>query len=187
MEKHYKNEMVRQQVENLLELYPYCHIDESGWLLGWNSGKYTEDILLSDIDSIEFLVDKAVLHSEKGTRFGYNEVEFYAMSAVLPYKADVVYTDADKLLKEVTILKASDLKKWLLKLGFKINPKRIIWTKHFGLQFNPRSQIVVLYPFGSSVLDFKEYTLKMLDGITWRLEAGTDTSSISLICERIIR
>ncbi|NBK22875.1 MAG: hypothetical protein EOM68_12695 [Spirochaetia bacterium] len=186
MEKLYKNDEVRQQVEKLLKMYPYCHIENNGLLLAWDSVKYSEDIYLGDIDSIDFHEQTAVLHSLKGTRFGYNEVTFYEKAAVLPHNPDVIYYNNHSHFKDVTILSASELKGALLKLGFRINSQNIIWTQHFGLRFDPNAPVVALYPFGTSTLNFDQYALWMLDGITWSLEAGSGNSFIKLICKKVI-
>jgi hypothetical protein len=77
-----------KDIERLLSEYSYCHV--TGNELLWNCGINSERIKVAHIDSIEFLEDKAVLHSEVGTWMGYTDVEFFADGAVLPAKDDVI-------------------------------------------------------------------------------------------------
>jgi len=78
----YQSNEVRMQVQKLLKLYPYCHFDDSGWQLMWGGpGNVIESVLLSNIDSIDFLADKAILHCNTGTQnFGNTKVEFHKRS-----------------------------------------------------------------------------------------------------------
>jgi hypothetical protein len=81
---------MEKQIAELMNEYKYFNI--SGGALYWRTGKTSERILVSDIDSIEFFTDKAVLKSEKGTDFGYHEVVFTASGAAFTETLDnVVY------------------------------------------------------------------------------------------------
>jgi hypothetical protein len=72
----YQSDDIRMQVEKLLKLYPYCHIDSSEEFLTWKNDNWA--VLLRNIDSIEFFENKAVLHCEKGTMYDeYTLVEFH--------------------------------------------------------------------------------------------------------------
>jgi hypothetical protein len=52
---------MEKQIAELMNEYKYFNI--SGGALYWRTGKTSERILVSDIDSIEFFTDKAVLKS----------------------------------------------------------------------------------------------------------------------------
>lgn len=70
---------VRMDVEKLLKLYPYCHLDDRGEYLCWERtrGSVLGSVLLSDIYLIEFFENKAILHCDEGTLYdGYTEIEF---------------------------------------------------------------------------------------------------------------
>lgn len=81
---------MKKMITQLMNKYKYFNI--SGGVLYWNTGRTSERILVSDIDSIEIFADKAVLKSEKGTEFGYHEVVFTASGASFTETLeDVVY------------------------------------------------------------------------------------------------
>jgi hypothetical protein len=81
---------MEKQIAELMNKYKYFNI--SGGALYWHTGRTSERILVSDIDSIEFFSDKAILKSEKGTEFGYHEVVFTASGAAFTETLDnVVY------------------------------------------------------------------------------------------------
>lgn len=80
---------MEKQIEKLMKKYGYFSIHQN--VLYWNTGDTSERILLSDITSIEFFADKAVLRSDKGTWMGYNEVTFTNETAILPEMDNVVY------------------------------------------------------------------------------------------------
>lgn len=73
---------MEKQIEKLMKKYGYFSIHQN--VLYWNTGDTSESILLSDITSIEFFTDKAILRSDKGTWMGYNEVTFTETTAILP-------------------------------------------------------------------------------------------------------
>jgi len=74
----YKNG-VEKQVNCLLAKYRYCSLQ--GNCLYWTCGKFSGRIATIDIDMIEFQAKKAILHSLKGSDFGYHEVVFMAEGA----------------------------------------------------------------------------------------------------------
>jgi hypothetical protein len=80
---------MEKQIEKLMKKYGYFSIHQN--VLYWNTGDTSERILLSDITSIEFFAEKAVLRSDKGTWMGYNEVTFTNETAILPEMENVVY------------------------------------------------------------------------------------------------
>ena len=84
-----ESNIIDNAIQKLIEKFPYCHIHENE--LYWSCGVMSERIKIFHIDSIEFYKDSAVLHSEIGSWMGYHEITFFADTAVLPEKEDVVY------------------------------------------------------------------------------------------------
>ena len=80
---------MKDKIEKLMKKYGYFSIHQN--VLYWNTGDTSERILISDITSIEFFADKAVLKSEKGSWMGYKEVTFTETTAILPEMENVVY------------------------------------------------------------------------------------------------
>lgn len=76
------------------------------------------------------------------------------------------------LFKRPVHMDVNGFRRYLLKNGFTINCKRIIWANGLGLRFE-RDGLYVMFAVGTAKCTTDDIVAAQADGITWDVDMGT--------------